>query len=244
MKETIITTSWDDGSICDLKLANLLKKYNIPATFYIPIKADFINVLDPVKIRDISKNFDIGGHTYNHQHLTEVSRRIASKEIVESKKKLEDIIGRKTELFSYPGGVWNGEIIELTKKAGFKGARTIERFKTSIDDPYKMGITSHVYNHGALSQIKQLIGSGEEGLIFNLIGELLLNKDWAETSLLTLKECIKEGGIWHLFGHSWEIEKYDFWEGLEALFREIKKISKRENLMLLDNTQVIEYFFY
>ena len=31
----IVTTSWDDGHKLDLKLAKLLKKYGVPATFYI-----------------------------------------------------------------------------------------------------------------------------------------------------------------------------------------------------------------
>ena len=35
MKKTIVTTSWDDGHKLDLKLAALLKKYNIKGTFYI-----------------------------------------------------------------------------------------------------------------------------------------------------------------------------------------------------------------
>ncbi len=31
----IVTTSWDDGHKLDLKLAHLLQKYNMPATFYV-----------------------------------------------------------------------------------------------------------------------------------------------------------------------------------------------------------------
>ena len=32
----IITTSWDDGHPLDFKLAELLNKYNLKGTFYIP----------------------------------------------------------------------------------------------------------------------------------------------------------------------------------------------------------------
>lgn len=37
MDKAIVTTSWDDGHPSDLKLAELLKRYDVPATFYIPI---------------------------------------------------------------------------------------------------------------------------------------------------------------------------------------------------------------
>jgi peptidoglycan-N-acetylglucosamine deacetylase len=38
----IVTTSWDDGHKLDLKLARLLQKYNIAATFYIsPANREF-----------------------------------------------------------------------------------------------------------------------------------------------------------------------------------------------------------
>jgi len=37
VNEAIVTTSWDDGHPSDLKLAELLREYDVPATFYIPI---------------------------------------------------------------------------------------------------------------------------------------------------------------------------------------------------------------
>ena len=37
MNEAILTTSLDDGHPLDLKLADLLAKYCVPGTFYIPL---------------------------------------------------------------------------------------------------------------------------------------------------------------------------------------------------------------
>jgi putative transposase len=37
MDKAVVTTSWDDGHPLDLKLAELLKKYDIPATLYMPM---------------------------------------------------------------------------------------------------------------------------------------------------------------------------------------------------------------
>jgi peptidoglycan/xylan/chitin deacetylase (PgdA/CDA1 family) len=38
MNKVTVTTSWDDGHILDVKLSELLKKYNLKGTFYIAPK--------------------------------------------------------------------------------------------------------------------------------------------------------------------------------------------------------------
>ena len=42
MKFVLVTTSWDDGHILDIKLASLLRLYNLKGTFYIaPYNKEF-----------------------------------------------------------------------------------------------------------------------------------------------------------------------------------------------------------
>ena len=57
-----LITSWDDGDYLDMRLAVLLKAYNIPATFYLH---DRCNLSDN-DIRQLSNEFTIGGHTVTH----------------------------------------------------------------------------------------------------------------------------------------------------------------------------------
>ena len=85
MDKAIITTSWDDGHPLDLRLAKLLQKYNVPATFYISIDSVERQGMNPQEIREIAKSFDVGGHTYHHVDLTRVSLGEAGPEIVEGK---------------------------------------------------------------------------------------------------------------------------------------------------------------
>jgi len=55
-----IVSSWDDGSKLDIKLAGLLKKYNISGTFFIPNNTK----LSEDEIRSlVEQGFKIGGHT-------------------------------------------------------------------------------------------------------------------------------------------------------------------------------------
>src|SRR5476649_226616 len=117
--QTLVTTSWDDGHKLDLKLARLLKKYEMPATFYIaPRNHEFSeeNRLNDKDIIDISKHFEIGSHTMSHQHLTKVSSEQADFELRESKRYLEEVIGKEIVSFSYPYGDYDRSILKLVEK--------------------------------------------------------------------------------------------------------------------------------
>ena len=70
MGEFFVTTSWDDGAKEDLKLADLLLKYDVPATFYLPLRNPERKVMNTREIKEIGERFEIGGHTANHKILT------------------------------------------------------------------------------------------------------------------------------------------------------------------------------
>src|SRR3989344_5240473 len=213
MRKFLVATSWDDGSIHDLRLAKLLEKYEIPATFYIPIKNPERKAMNFREIRDIGDRFEIGGHTLSHKVLTEISLKEAKHEIFEGKKRLEDIIGRKITSFCYPNGMYNQDIKQIVGFSGFTYARTVRLFETRILDKLLAGTTVHTYDHNPFVYIRQL------GLRFGESSgtERLILKKWDEVALYFLDYCQKVGGVFHLWGHSWEIEERGDWEKLEKV---------------------------
>jgi peptidoglycan/xylan/chitin deacetylase (PgdA/CDA1 family) len=68
----------------------------------------------------------IGAHTLSHPNLAQVSVEEARREILESKKKIEEELGEPVEHFSYPHPAlnpqWSAETKEVTREAGFKSA--------------------------------------------------------------------------------------------------------------------------
>lgn len=84
--KAIVTTSWDDGHPLDLKLAELLSEYDIPASFYIPIYNTKEKCLNDQQIKEIAQGFDIGGHTYHHVHLPKVPPKKLKKKLWNAKK--------------------------------------------------------------------------------------------------------------------------------------------------------------
>ncbi len=91
----LITTSWDDGHPLDLKLSSLLKDYGISGTMYVPIRNHESIVMTNEQLKNVAKDFEIGGHTFNHTTLTEVDEDRVIYELVESKNVLESIVGMK-----------------------------------------------------------------------------------------------------------------------------------------------------
>lgn len=66
--------------------------------------------------------FEIGSHTVNHPHLTLIPDDQLEQEIVDSKRALEDIIGKEVISFSYPYGDLDERVTQAVIAAGYKYA--------------------------------------------------------------------------------------------------------------------------
>jgi peptidoglycan/xylan/chitin deacetylase (PgdA/CDA1 family) len=245
MDKAIITTSWDDGHPLDLKLAKLLKSYNIPATFYIPIENRVRETLTPDQIKEIANDFDIGGHTYSHVKLTELAKEEAYEEIKKGKEYLEEIIGREIQSFCYPWGAYNKEIIDMVKKAGFECARTVKPLEIKVSALFEIGTTIHV-GEGGYSHFRRFLKCSK--VLSNmrmpvyLLARNLLFKDWFETAINALNFVVEKGGVFHLWGHSWEVDRNNDWEQLKLILERISEVSKNKGVLLRDNTEIIGKF--
>jgi len=196
-----ILTSWDDGNKLDMKLAELLKKYELPAIFFIPNSCE----LDDHEIIDLSKSFTIGGHTFSHPNdMKTLSNTDALKELTENKNWLEWMIGRTINWFCYPSGRYSESTIQVVKMAGFKYARTTLVGNVTIaDNPYRVATSVHAYPHR-----KEYNG-----------------QNWLEYAKERFDEAEDLGGqgLFHVWGHSWEVDKFNLWVELEELFKYISK---------------------
>ena len=118
-KEKYVTISVDDGHPTDLRTVDLLHKYGLTATFYIPGANHERVVMNPAQIRDIDRHFEVGSHTLSHIRLTLMSDERAVREIVDGKKFSEDTLGHEVIAFCYPGGKFNCRIEKHVERAGF-----------------------------------------------------------------------------------------------------------------------------
>ena len=138
-KSKVLTFSYDDGVVQDRRLAELFRKYGMKCTFNLgagllghqdmggfPGKPDLdISKINDEEVATLYETHEVAGHGLYHSSLDNVGTPLASYEILEDKRQLEKLTGKPLKMFAYPFGVYDQEVIDILKLAGYRGARTI-----------------------------------------------------------------------------------------------------------------------
>ncbi len=171
-----IALTFDDGPspLYTEMVLDILKKYHIPATFFvIGYKvADNPDLLVEI-VRD---GHEVGNHTYYHSRLNWVS----DKKLLDELKMASDLIAEKTgvnvTLFRPPHGFLNQEKKILIEKAGY----SIIQWSVNADDFY------HVFNGmRAPSSIASRVVSRTYG------GDIILMHDTSAQIVVALPKIIR-----------------------------------------------------
>ncbi|MHB1769607.1 MAG: polysaccharide deacetylase family protein, partial [Minisyncoccota bacterium] len=100
----------------------LLEQYRFPATIF--VTTDFIGEPGYCSAEELREMHDSGliaiePHTQTHPKLAKLSRADAEREIRESRRVLQDILGAPPILFAYPYGSFSEETVGLVREMGF-----------------------------------------------------------------------------------------------------------------------------
>jgi peptidoglycan-N-acetylglucosamine deacetylase len=237
---SIVTTSWDDGDQLDLRLAELLKSKGVSGTFYIPIEPFRKYLLSPGQLRDLSaEGFEIGAHGVTHKLLKGISRLELAAEIGPCKPRLEDIVGTEVRMFCYPRGRYDANAVQVVKEAGYSGARTVRMLATQSEfDSFEMPTTVQSYPHSRTDYLRNAAKSRKlEGLKTCLTQSSGLG-NWLELGRRLFDVVLKNGGIWHLYGHSWEIEQLGLWQDLGRL---LDYVARRPGVTYVPNGELVRH---
>jgi peptidoglycan/xylan/chitin deacetylase (PgdA/CDA1 family) len=148
-----VAITFDDCYRDNLDAARVLAEHGLTASFFIPpafVGTDHVFPWDePLprmanltwdEVREIAAlGHEIGSHTTHHADLGAVSHEEARREIIESKKWLEEQVGRPVRWLAYPfGGVENfrPELLADIEEAGYEGCLSaFGGFITAGSDP-------------------------------------------------------------------------------------------------------------
>src|SRR5919108_3484928 len=110
-----VTFSIDDGVPEDLRTAELLDEFDPKATFYVPARNPTAELLAPANIRELSKRFEVGAHSFNHRSLKGLTDAEIHDEVVRGKRWLEDTISDDVISFCYPLGKFDRQVARVVK---------------------------------------------------------------------------------------------------------------------------------
>ncbi len=225
-KKKAITFSFDDGVTQDVRMIELLDKYNLRATFNLQSamlgltskrnscgeEVDKVHN-NPFKIKEIYKNHEIAVHTLTHFPLVSQYEDSINFQVGQDKRILEELSGREIVGMAYPcGGVNSNEYTaDVIRKSGFvKYARTNKQtFNFEMPkDLFLLDMTLH------FAEIKRAFELADE----------FLNKEFAQPVCFS---------IW---GHTYELDDdYVTWQQFEEL---CKVLSNKRDVFYGTNSEV------
>ncbi|HUY99039.1 MAG TPA: polysaccharide deacetylase family protein [Thermomicrobiaceae bacterium] len=224
---TYVTTSWDDGHPLDLRVADLLARYGLQGTFYVPMQSER-PTMTPAQVREIASRFEVGAHTLHHRDLTALDDASAAEEIAGSRVWVEGVVGGPCTSFCFPKGHFRRRHLALVRRAGFAVARTTELL--SLDRPRPsdgllvMPTTVQARPHSPAVYARNCAKRGAVRGFWRYVvhGH---TSDWVALTRALHGLALAEGGVFHLWGHSWEIDDEGQWERLDEALRYLAHFS-------------------
>ena len=221
-----VTISVDDGHPTDLRTVDLLHKYGLKATFYVPGANRERTVMKACEIREIDRQFEVGSHTLNHLRLTRLPAQTAWREIWDGKKFSEDTVGHEVVSFCYPGGKFNHRVAARVAEAGFLAGRTCRYFLNDYPkNPFVWDISTYANTYPAYVQLRHCLLECNFAGAYKYVTTFKARVPWRAQFICALEDVSREGGIAHLYFHSWEIDQNGEWDDLEGLFKAIAQYS-------------------
>jgi len=108
----------------------------------------------------------------------------------------------------------------LVAEAGFSVARTVIEYRLDAGhDPLALPTTVHIYpfplrptrsRRARFEPVRRVLPH-----MVRLRLPLSALRNWRALALSLLARAAATGGVWHLWGHSWEVERYAMWSDLE-----------------------------
>lgn len=221
------TLCFDDGTVEDEKMIDLLKKYNLKATFclntglmdgnnYIEVGGSWQRIsFDYAKQNNVYGGFDLISHGYNHKELKNLSYDEIVFEIIEDSKKIKQLSGVLPVGLAYPGGTnYYDDYVISTLLSG-----TSVRFARDTDDTHLFDLPD---NFMCWKPTCSILDSS----LLNL-AKKFIQTDYSEDTLFF---------VWD---HPWAVSAYNSWNKVEEFF---KLISGREDIVYVTNTEFYELF--
>jgi peptidoglycan/xylan/chitin deacetylase (PgdA/CDA1 family) len=219
----------------------LLRAGGLAGTFHVPlIGYDGCRTFDPGHLKSLAyEGFEIGAHGTSHNALPHLGPKEIAHEVRISKSCLEEMLGQRVRMFCYPKGRFNVSVIAHVKQAGYEGVRTTRMLRQKLDfDPFQMPTSLLAYPKQWKLYARILVRGQNLRRLFNYLTQFIRARSGLAIGDVLFDQVLKEGEVWQLHGHSWEIEELGLWDEVRQM---LDYVSNREGVTYVSNGGVLNF---
>jgi len=198
-----IIQSWDDGIVSDIRLTEILRRYQAKASFCLTPglyqenrSCGWVHENQEVwrlaihELTGVYHGFEICSHSMTHPYLTDLPSEQLDWELQASKHLLEEIFQQPVRGFCYPFNVYNDFVKEAVRRAGYQWSRG--------------------------SQEWNVVFPPADPLEFHPCCHFLDGDFWRKYELQQ-----NTGSPFFFWGHSYELKVEAMWADFEAMIKRI-----------------------
>jgi hypothetical protein len=100
-----------------------------------------------------------------------------------------------------------------------------------------MPTTLQVFPHSPFTYLKNAARARSLESFESYVSQMPRLGNWVELGKRLFDGVLENGGIWHLCGHSWEIERLGLWNGLREL---LDYVCQRDDVRYVRNCELLE----
>ena len=223
-KSRALTLSYDDGVVQDRHFVHILRYYGLKCTFNIngglfpPEGTEFP---PEQRHRRMTRNevlysypndlCEIACHAYTHPRLNLCDNAMATAQVLEDRKALEEMFGRPIQGMAYPYGTYDDRVVGILEACGIRYCRTtVSTGRFDIpEDWLRLPATCH-HNDPKLMEL-------------------------ADAFLAPSR--YPEPRLFYLWGHTYEFDIDNNWDRIEAFAR---KMARNDEIWYATNMEVYE----
>jgi len=221
-----LTLSYDDGVEQDKKLISIMVKNGLKGTFNLNSgiyakegtvypEGTIHRRMTEAEVSDLymKNGMEIATHGYTHPFLNRIPPHVATKEIIEDRRKLEEQFGCVVRGHAYPFGCFNDTVLDILKQSGIVYARTV-RSTHNFYLPENWLTLDPTCHH-------------DDPELFNLCDMFLKrDSDWGYPMMF------------YLWGHAYEFEANNNWERIEEF---AEKMGGKDDIWYATNIEIYNY---
>lgn len=222
-KSKVLTLSYDDGVVQDIRLSEIMKKYGLKGTFnintgcYLAEEAQRSEFRGRMKLSEakalyIGSGNEVAVHAYTHPFLERMNTQEIISEIMTDREHIERDYGCIARGMAYPFGTYDDRVLTVLKMCNIAYSRTVKSTH-SFDFPdnwLTLDPTCH-HKDPELMRLAQDFVAGDR-----------------------LGRC----QMFYLWGHSYEFDDMNNWNVIEEF---AKLTGGREDVWYATNIEVYDY---